>query len=163
MLVTQKLIILPLDILHLKKYISYAKTFSPKFTLGLQEKLTNFYVGIRKGASEQTVTITARHIEAIIRLSEAHAKIHLRETVIESDLDKAIELMTHSLHELGVDPETGEMDVSRMYGTSGSLQQELGIVIKTISDMERLAGNAKDIDLFETLKEGVTNLLRTNK
>jgi len=144
----------PLDILHLKKYISYAKTFSPKFTLGLQEKLTNFYVGIRKGASEQTVTITARHIEAIIRLSEAHAKIHLRETVIESDLDKAIELMTHSLHELGVDPETGEMDVSRMYGTSGSLQQELGIVIKTISDMERLAGNAKDIDLFETLKEG---------
>ena len=143
----------PLDLLHLKKYISYAKTFSPKFTLELQEKLTAFYVGIRKGASADSVTITARHIEAIIRLSEAHAKIHLRDTVTEADLDKAIELMTYSLHALGVDPETGQMDINRMYGKSGSLQQELGTVIKIISELEHSNGNARKDDIFEYLDD----------
>ena len=36
-----------------------------------------------------------RHIESIMRMAEAHAKMHLREHVREDDMDAAIKIMLH--------------------------------------------------------------------
>lgn len=43
--------------------------------------------------------ITVRHIESIIRMSEAHAKMHLREYVNEDDVNMAIRMMLESFIE----------------------------------------------------------------
>ena len=40
--------------------------------------------------------MTARHIESIIRISEAHAKMHLRDFVIDEDVNMAIRVMLES-------------------------------------------------------------------
>jgi DNA replication licensing factor MCM2 len=40
--------------------------------------------------------ITVRHLESIIRLAEAHARLHLRANVIESDVNAAIALILGS-------------------------------------------------------------------
>lgn len=40
--------------------------------------------------------IAVRHIESIIRMAEAHAKIHLREFVLDEDIDLAINVMLES-------------------------------------------------------------------
>ena len=37
-----------------------------------------------------------RHIESVIRMSEAHAKMHLREYVNEEDVNMAIRIMLES-------------------------------------------------------------------
>lgn len=43
-----------------------------------------------------SVPITVRHIESIIRLAEAHAKMHLREYVLDEDVDMAIRIVLES-------------------------------------------------------------------
>lgn len=41
----------------------------------------------------QVVTATPRQLESLIRLSEAQARMRLRDTVIESDVEEALRLM----------------------------------------------------------------------
>lgn len=44
----------------------------------------------------QGVPIAVRHIESMIRMSEAHARMHLRQHVIQEDVDMAIRVMLDS-------------------------------------------------------------------
>jgi DNA replication licensing factor MCM2 len=44
----------------------------------------------------QGVPIAIRHIESMIRMAEAHARMHLRSFVIEDDVDMAIRVMLES-------------------------------------------------------------------
>lgn len=39
------------------------------------------------------ISIAVRHIESVIRMSEAHARMHLRETVRDDDVNVAIGVM----------------------------------------------------------------------
>ena len=43
-----------------------------------------------------SLPITVRHIESIIRMSEAHAKIYLRDYVIQEDVNFAVQMMLES-------------------------------------------------------------------
>merc|ERR1740136_408195 len=84
----------------LRKYIQYARTnVKPVLRENTfdKEKIAALYVALRR--ESQTlggVPIAVRHIESIMRLSEAHAKMHLREYVREDDMDASIGMMLHS-------------------------------------------------------------------
>lgn len=84
----------------LQKYILYARTYvNPVMTSELDtRKVETFYAQLRK-ASQHTgaVPIAVRHIESLFRMSEAHARMHLRDNVGNDDLDLAIRVMTESL------------------------------------------------------------------
>jgi hypothetical protein len=43
-----------------------------------------------------SIPITVRHIESMIRMAEAHARMHLRDYVIEDDVNMAIRVMLES-------------------------------------------------------------------
>ena len=43
-----------------------------------------------------SIPITVRHIESMIRMSEAHARMHLREYVNEDDVNMAVRIMLES-------------------------------------------------------------------
>lgn len=43
-----------------------------------------------------SIPITVRHIESMIRMAESHAKMHLREYVMEDDVNMAIRVMLES-------------------------------------------------------------------
>ena len=45
----------------------------------------------RESAISHGMPIAVRHLESIIRMSEAHAMMHLREYVNEDDVDTAIQ------------------------------------------------------------------------
>ncbi len=42
------------------------------------------------------IAIAVRHIESVLRMSEAHAKMHLRDYVRSDDIDQAIEMLLES-------------------------------------------------------------------
>ena len=48
----------------------------------------------RESGVSQGMPIAVRHLESIIRMSEAHAAMHLREYVQEADIDTAIRCRT---------------------------------------------------------------------
>lgn len=82
----------------LKKYILFARqNCHPKLTKIDGDKISRLYSDLRR---ESMVTggipIAVRHIEGIIRMSEAHAKMHLREYVLEEDVNVAIRVMLES-------------------------------------------------------------------
>ncbi|PVU86321.1 hypothetical protein BB560_006758 [Smittium megazygosporum] len=78
----------------LKKYIMYAReNITPKFQKIDYDKVTQLYSELRKESlATGSIPITVRHVESIIRLSEAHARMHLRDNVRSDDLDVAIKI-----------------------------------------------------------------------
>jgi DNA replication licensing factor MCM2 len=82
----------------LKKYMIYARRFvRPKLNDIDTEKVTNFYADIRKESlSVGGIPIAIRHIESVLRMSEAYARIHLRDHVRSDDIDFAIDMMLES-------------------------------------------------------------------
>jgi DNA replication licensing factor MCM2 len=82
----------------LKKYIHYAREHChPRLTRVDHDKISQLYAELRR---ESMVTggipIAVRHIESIIRMSEAHAKMHLRDFVADEDVNVAISVMLES-------------------------------------------------------------------
>lgn len=82
----------------LKKYIIYAKKMvHPKLNEIDREKVTTFYADIRRESNVVGgIPIAVRHIESVLRMSEAYAKIHLRDYVRTEDIDFAIDMMCRS-------------------------------------------------------------------
>jgi len=139
----------------LRKYIAYArKTVNPSLTDEANEVLREFYVNTRNSNPEEqgAVPITARQLEAIIRLAEASAKIKLKETVDKEDAEKAVRLQMACLKKVGVDPETGEMDIEIMEGRTPK------------SDRDKIQRVTEEIVLLEEEYAGSAplNVLKSN-
>jgi DNA replicative helicase MCM subunit Mcm2 (Cdc46/Mcm family) len=116
----------------------------------------NFYVDMRqaflKGGQASAINVTVRRLEALIRVAEASAKAHLRTEVLVEDAEAAIRIMQESLEQVGIDVETGEIDLDILYtGRPGSLNVRLFKVMATIEEMEKIDELVRDDDLFETL------------
>jgi len=146
----------PLDMDFLRKYISYSRRVDPIITEGVVEAFRDYYVKMRtaslEGGEASAVSITARQLESLVRLAEARARVHLRNEVTLEDAEAAIALMQRSLEQVGIDVETGEIDIDILYtGKPRSLQLQLQKVLQVISEMERIEGQVRDDDLYETL------------
>jgi replicative DNA helicase Mcm len=119
----------------LRKYIAYAKrTCFPTMTDEAKEAIREFYVDLRaKGADEDApVPVTARKLEALVRLAEASARVRLSDTVEREDAGRAVDIVRSCLQDIGVDPETGEFDADVIEtGTSKSQRDR----IKSIKDV----------------------------
>lgn len=81
----------------LKKYITYAKMkFFPRLSEEAGHMLQDLYVADRMASKEQRISkkstgipITVRQLEAIIRLSEALARLHLNNVVKPQHVEEA--------------------------------------------------------------------------
>ena len=88
--------IIPQDIL--RKYIMYAREkIRPKLFDLDQEKLARLFADLRRESmATGSYPITVRHLESMIRMAEASAKMALREYVRADDIDLAIEVAVGS-------------------------------------------------------------------
>lgn len=80
------------------KYIMYAKTkvFPQLLSMDI-EKVSRLYSDLRKESlASGGIPITVRHIESIVRMAEANARIHLRDVVRSDDIDLSIRMMLSS-------------------------------------------------------------------
>ncbi len=141
----------------LRKYVAYARKIKPKLTDEAAEEIKEFYISIRNktlsGNSEvKAIPITARQLEAIVRLSEACAKIRLSKYVGVEDAQRAIKLLKYSMMQVGFDEETQTFDVDRITtGIPASKRNKIIVVRDTISKLEASMG--KLIPTIELEKE----------
>jgi replicative DNA helicase Mcm len=145
----------PISTEILRKYIAYAKKIKPILSEGAMDEIRRYYVEIRNRATEETgtksVPITARHLEALVRLSEAISRMKLTNKVTRKEAKSAIELLHSCLSQVGVDPETGKIDTDIL--TTGISTTQRGKIIQVkeiISALETKLG--KDIPVEEVVK-----------
>ncbi len=141
----------------LRKYIAYArKHVKPILTKEAQDMVTQFYIQMRGKSQEPSspVAITARQLEALIRLAEAEAKMRLSSAVDKEDADRAISLFLKFLQSVGIDVETGKVDIDViMTGKPPrSSQERIAVVLETIGRLEEL-NNGKPVKLDDVLRE----------
>ena len=82
----------------LRKFIIYARRHChPRLSEIDKEKVTQFYADIRRESNVVGgMSIGVRHIESVLRMAEAHAKMHLRDYVRTDDIDLAINMLLES-------------------------------------------------------------------
>lgn len=82
----------------LRKYLMYAKSaVTPKLSNMDKEKISSLYIDLRRESmASGGMPIALRHLESIVRLAEANARLHLREYVREDDINTAIAVMLES-------------------------------------------------------------------
>jgi len=88
--------IIPQDML--RKYIMYARDkIRPKLHDLDQDKISRLFADLRRESlATGSFPITVRHLESVIRMAEASAKMHLREYVRADDVDLAIQVAVGS-------------------------------------------------------------------
>lgn len=131
----------------LKKYFAYIRQkIQPKMTDAAIEELKDYYITMRNsGTSEESgmksIPITARQLEALVRLAEAAAKVRLAKTVTKKDAQKAIELIDYCLNQIAKDKDTGRIDIDRISSTvSASQRSGIGLLKEIISSLEEQMG-----------------------
>ncbi|WFD30839.1 DNA helicase [Malassezia sp. CBS 17886] len=126
---------LPVELLT--AYISHARAnVSPVLTAESGDLLARRYVELRKAgedprSAERRITATTRQLESMIRLSEAHARMYLRDVVTVDDVEEANRLIREAAKSSATDPTTGLIDMD-LITTGRSLQQR------------RVAGDLRD-------------------
>jgi replicative DNA helicase Mcm len=144
----------------LRKYIAYSKQkVTPRVTDEALQEIKSFYLKMRaSGGSEEgikTIPISARQLEALVRLSEASARLRLSDKATKKDARRAIELIEYCLMQIGLDKETGKIDIDRIAtGISASQRSHIIVVKEVISDLESKVGKTIPIDdIIEEAKE----------
>jgi len=132
-----------IDLELLRKCIAYIRTHVfPVLTDEAEEMIIDFFVGTRgaAGGRTDTIPITARTLEAAYRLATAHARLRLSDMIEEEDAKAAVEIFYNNLKNVGIDPETGELDANVLAcGTSMSQSRKIRKIvniIKSISDKD---------------------------
>jgi len=132
----------------LRKYVAYSKRMTPIMSDEAVKTLEGYYVTIRKlgEGEEASVPITARQLEALIRMSEASARSRLSPIVTTDDAQKAIKIVEYYLGKVA--SEGGRRDIDLIAtGTSKSQREQIYVLRSLIQQMsdERRGVNADDL------------------
>jgi len=138
----------------LRKYIAYARhNCKPDLMPEAAERLKHFYIDMRSSYAGQgaEIPITLRQYEALMRLSEAAAKIRLSDKVTIQDAERAINIMNFSLRQIAFDVKTGKFDIDRTEGVPTSKRNMIRSILNIIEKLEKTIG--KPIPLEEIITE----------
>lgn len=103
-----------LSLEFLRKYIAYAKrNHHPDLNSDARAKILEYYTDERQSygredqmGDSEVIPITARALEALIRLTEAHARMHLRDTATGEDAKVALAVFRHWRDESGIEDDS---------------------------------------------------------
>ncbi len=145
---------IPADIL--RKYVSYSRNIKPVLTEDSLKRLRDFYLTMRAASETEgsPIAITPRQLEALVRLSEARARVACRKEILAEDAEAAIAIMRRSLQEVGIDVTSGKVDIDiLMTGKPKSVRDKLQVILGAIVEMERETGMVERSALLEKLEK----------
>jgi replicative DNA helicase Mcm len=128
---------IPRDLL--KKYIKHAKrACKPILSDEAKEKIKQFYLELRGQyeSDDAIISILARNLDALVRLSEAYAKMALRDKVTKEDVEEIIKLFKRFLKDTGYDETSGKIDMDRIFvGQSRSSLNRLESLMNRLKEI----------------------------
>jgi len=128
-----------------RKYVAYARrTCFPRLNDAAREALIGYYMQLRDLAagSDNPVPVTARQLEALVRLAEASARIRLSPDIGIDDAERVIKIVDTCLREVAYDPKTGSFDIDRVVtGISKGKRDLIRVIKQTIRQMQKDSGN----------------------
>ncbi|MGD9962650.1 MAG: hypothetical protein AB7S97_01945, partial [Thermoplasmata archaeon] len=119
--------------------------------------LEGYYVSIRKlgEGDEASVPITARQLEALIRLSEASARSRFHPVVSGEDANRAIKIVEYYLGKVA--SEGGKRDIDLIATGTSRSQREQIYVLKSL--VQQLSDERRGVSLEELIqKAGSENI-----
>jgi len=135
----------------LRKYVAFSKrNIFPVMDKDALELIKNYYVDFRN-TNQESVTFTPRQLEAFVRLAEASAKIRLSQEVTIDDAKRSIHIIDQYLRRVGLDRETGQIDIDIIAtGISHSQHDRMRIILDLINQIceESKDGNAARSDII---------------
>ncbi|KAG5921784.1 DNA replication licensing factor, mcm4 component [Claviceps africana] len=161
--------ILPIEFLTL--YISYARSkMQPVISREAGEELVSCYVAMRAlgqdvRAAEKRITATTRQLESMIRLSEAHAKMRLSDTVTRDDVREANRLIQTALKTAATDSQ-GRIDMSLLTeGTSAADRKRRGelrdALLRLLDDITAGGNSVRWSDVARRLNDAASLPIET--
>lgn len=145
----------PISLELLRKYVSYAKGVKPVLTQDALRRLNDFYLAMRSASEAEgsPVAITARQLEALVRVAEARARAAIRKEVTAEDAEAAVAIMKRSLEEVGIDLSSYKMDIDIiMTGKPKSVRDKLQTVLSKLMAMEKQTGIVERMILLDELE-----------
>ena len=137
-----------------RKYVAWSKrNIYPVMTEEAKNKFMEFYIGLRRQGyedEEAPVPVTARQLEALIRLGEASARAELSDKITVDDAERVINVTTYCLKQVFVDPETGKLDTDWVtVGTTKTRRDRARSIRDIIKELENEYG--EEVPLEEVL------------
>jgi len=148
----------PIQFELLKKYIAFAKNYSPVLTMEAENRIKEYYLQLRRSVSEGQIGATPRTLESLIRLASAKARLMLRDQVTEEDALTAISLMNKMVEDVLTDTETKTKgDFGILLGQPAGERGKLATVMDTLRALEGPDRKPIEAKVFKQ------ELMRTNK
>jgi len=139
----------------LRKYVAYSKRVCfPILSDEAMEEIIDFYVSLRERSAgpmgdSGRIALTARQLEALIRLAEASARIRLSDIVTSADSKTAIRMMENSLKDVAM-TESGDFDIDGIMGSGFKNQKDMMYeIINIIRENKAKDGRITRKDLVE--------------
>ena len=129
----------------LSAYLNYARKLTPILTSESQDHILNIYKKMRdiSAKEDSSITIGTRQLEAIVRLSTAHAKLHLRNEINKYDVD-AVEIIIKSMFEsFGFDFETGKNKNGNTVGSTTKSESKEQVAHRVWNDCKDSEGKVR--------------------
>ncbi len=138
-----------------RKYVAYAKrTCFPRLSDDARNSLIDYYMKLRDLASESSkpVPVTARQLEALVRLAEASARIRLSNTIEPVDAERVVKIVDTCLRQVAYDAKSGSFDIDRVVTGFSKGKRDLIRMIKlAIRELADDNGRAQIEDVITRL------------
>ena len=135
-----------------RKYVAYAKrSCFPILSKEAKDALVSYYLKLR-GVAEPSkpVPVTARQLEALVRLAEASARIRLSDTIVMEDAERVIRIVDACLRQVAYDARTGTFDIDKV---ATGISKEKRDLVRMIKDAIReLGGEGKRASIDQVIE-----------
>ena len=145
-----------IDPVLFRKYVAYAKrSCFPILSLEAKEALVSYYLKLRGiAAPNKPVPVTARQLEALVRLAEASARIRLTNTICLDDAKRVIHIVDTCLRQIAYDAKTGNFDIDKV---ATGISKEKRDIVRVIKDAIRDIGGEGRRASIEQVVEAVAS------
>ncbi|MHA1940957.1 MAG: LAGLIDADG family homing endonuclease [Candidatus Hodarchaeales archaeon] len=153
----------PIDQNLLRKYIAFARQeIKPRLSDEAEARLLEYYTELRSSSGKveegrpDPIAITPRQLEALVRLSEARAKMRLSDIVSYEDASGGINLLNSTLEKLATDAETGKFDIDKYSsGMSDQGRRRLDRIDSLIDHMLKESESGEPVSINAILEQAV--------
>ena len=112
---------------QLLAYLNYTKNFKPILQEEAKSKLLEIYEQMRKASASSDMPVGTRQLEALVRLSMAHAKLYLREKVTIFDVERIEKLVISMYESFGQSLTKGSIQ-QQIYFDKKNTKQHLSLI-----------------------------------